>query len=87
MELCMAFINAGMLKHNIILGLDDRGKISCQKVNLCFIYFDSAECIVSMINNYLLDSYSQKPNKIIPRYEFIMNFYPILLEKTRIRAR
>jgi len=45
MELCMSFINSGLLKHNIILGLDDRGKISCQKVNLCFIYFDPTECI------------------------------------------
>ena len=47
MELCMSFINSGLIKHNIILGLDDRGKISCQKVNLCFIYFDPTECIVS----------------------------------------
>ena len=86
MELCMAFINAGLLKHNIILGLDDRGKISCQKVNLCFIYFDSAECIVSMIYNSFLDSHSQNM-KLYPGMSFIMNVYPILLEKTRIRAR
>jgi len=45
MEACMAFINTDLIKHNIILGLDDRGKISCQKVNLCFIYFDPTECI------------------------------------------
>lgn len=41
----MAFINSSLLKHNIILGVDDRGKLSCQKVNLCFIYFESADCI------------------------------------------
>ena len=45
MEKCMSFINSGLLKHNIILGVDDRGKLSCQKVNLCFIYLDSNECI------------------------------------------
>ena len=45
MEKCMSFINSNLLKHNIILGVDDRGKLSCQKVNLCFIYFESADCI------------------------------------------
>merc|ERR1712038_960089 len=45
MEECMSFINAGLLKHNIILGVDDRGKLSCQKVNLCFIYLEPTDCI------------------------------------------
>nr|CAD7432417.1 unnamed protein product [Timema monikensis] len=41
----MAQVNKHLLRHNIILGLDDRGKLSCHKVNLCFIYFDTADCI------------------------------------------
>ena len=40
LEKCMASINASLMKHKIILGLDDRGRLSCHKVNLCFIYFD-----------------------------------------------
>ncbi len=46
MEKCMAMINQGLLKHKLILGVDDRGKLSCHKVNLCFMYFDPADCIV-----------------------------------------
>ncbi|KAL1124038.1 hypothetical protein AAG570_001808, partial [Ranatra chinensis] len=45
LERCFANVNKHLLKHKIILGLDDRGKISCHKVNLCFIYFDTTECI------------------------------------------
>ncbi|XP_054282010.1 transmembrane protein 268-like isoform X1 [Macrosteles quadrilineatus] len=45
LERCMANVNKHLLKHKIILGLDDRGKISCHKVNLCFIYFDTADCV------------------------------------------
>ncbi|XP_046998978.1 transmembrane protein 268 isoform X1 [Schistocerca americana] len=45
LERCMAQVNKHLLKHRIILGLDDRGKLSCHKVNLCFIYFDAVDCI------------------------------------------
>ncbi|XP_046676665.1 LOW QUALITY PROTEIN: transmembrane protein 268-like [Homalodisca vitripennis] len=45
LERCMANVNKHLLRHNIILGLDDRGKISCHKVNLCFIYFNATDCI------------------------------------------
>lgn len=45
LERCMAQVNKHLLRHKIILGLDDRGKLSCHKVNLCFIYFDTVDCI------------------------------------------
>ncbi|KAL0273660.1 UNVERIFIED_CONTAM: hypothetical protein PYX00_006285 [Menopon gallinae] len=45
LEKCLGQVNKQLLKHKIILGLDDRGKISCHKVNLCFIYFDTTDCI------------------------------------------
>lgn len=45
----MAEINLQLLRHKILLGLDDRGKLSCHKVNLCFIYFDTHECVVSFV--------------------------------------
>jgi hypothetical protein len=47
MEKCMSLVNNSLIKHNLLLGVDDRGKLSCHKVNLCFIYFESSECIVS----------------------------------------
>lgn len=49
LEKCLGQVNKHLLKHKIILGLDDRGKISCHKVNLCFIYFNTADCIVSFL--------------------------------------
>ncbi|XP_003691636.1 transmembrane protein 268 isoform X2 [Apis florea] len=45
LEKCMGQVNKHLLRHKILLGLDDRGKISCHKVNLCFIYFDTTDCI------------------------------------------
>merc|ERR1719384_2553588 len=45
MEKCLAKVNSSLMKHKLLLGVDDRGKISCHKVNLCFIYFDPSECI------------------------------------------
>ncbi|KAB7508018.1 Transmembrane protein C9orf91-like protein [Armadillidium nasatum] len=45
LERCLSRINMQLMKHKILLGVDDRGKISCHKINLCFIYFDPHECI------------------------------------------
>ncbi|XP_061728328.1 uncharacterized protein LOC133533376 isoform X1 [Cydia pomonella] len=45
LEQCLASVNKLLNKHKMILALDDRGKISCHKVNLCFIYFDSGPCV------------------------------------------
>ncbi|XP_076352165.1 uncharacterized protein LOC143247666 [Tachypleus tridentatus] len=45
LERCMASVNALMFKHRTLLGLDDRGKISCHKINLIFVYFDVSYCI------------------------------------------
>ncbi len=48
LERCLASINASLSKHKLILGVDDRGKLSCHKVNLCFIYFDPSECVAKL---------------------------------------
>ncbi|XP_042225200.1 transmembrane protein 268-like isoform X2 [Homarus americanus] len=48
LEQCMAEINVQLVRHKIILGLDDRGKLSCHKVNLCFIYFDTHDCVAKL---------------------------------------
>ncbi|XP_055837513.1 uncharacterized protein LOC129905908 isoform X2 [Episyrphus balteatus] len=52
LEKCLARVNKQLIKHKIILVLDDRGKISCHKVNLCFLYFDSTQC-VEFLNSFL----------------------------------
>lgn len=48
LERCMAHVNKQFLRHKIVVALDDRGKISCHKVNLCFIYIDSGPCIARL---------------------------------------
>ncbi|KAL7052198.1 hypothetical protein ACKWTF_004814 [Chironomus riparius] len=45
LEKCLARVNKLLLRHKIIIALDDRGNISCHKVHLCFIYFEAAQCI------------------------------------------
>ncbi|XP_061402220.1 transmembrane protein 268-like, partial [Musca vetustissima] len=52
LEKCLARVNKQLIKHKILLVLDDRGRISCHKVNLCFLYFDSGPC-VSFLNEFL----------------------------------
>lgn len=45
LERCIASINQLFFRHKVLLGLDDRGKISCHKVHLIFVYFDVGPCI------------------------------------------
>ena len=74
LEKCMAFINSSLLKHNIILGVDDRGKLSCQKVNLCFIYLESADCIKKLeqiLDEKPPEDATQNGNKLFDREEYL----------------
>ncbi|CAG4968160.1 unnamed protein product [Colias eurytheme] len=48
LEQCLASVNKLLVKHKLLLALDDRGKISCHKVHLCFMYFDSTPCITHL---------------------------------------
>ncbi|XP_031616918.1 uncharacterized protein LOC116336876 isoform X2 [Contarinia nasturtii] len=50
LERCLASVNKQLIRHKIIMALDDRGRISCHKVNLCFMYYDPEQCV-----NYLND--------------------------------
>lgn len=50
LEECIAQVNTIFGRHNIFLGIDDRGHFSCHKINLIFVYFDTKYCIVSMRN-------------------------------------
>lgn len=58
LERCLASVNKQLVKHKIILALDDRGRISCHKVNLCFMYYDPEQCI-----NYLNDFIERSENQ------------------------
>lgn len=51
LEQCLAHVNKQLLRHKIVLALDDRGKISCHKVTLCFLYMDSGPCISHLQSN------------------------------------
>lgn len=45
LEKCLARVNKMLMKHKIVIALDDRGNISCHKIHLCFIYFDPSQCV------------------------------------------
>ncbi|CAG2169756.1 unnamed protein product, partial [Oppiella nova] len=45
LERCISQVNGMLYKYNILLGVDDRGSLSCHKINLIFIYFDVKYCI------------------------------------------
>ncbi|KAF5287719.1 hypothetical protein FQA39_LY15739 [Lamprigera yunnana] len=51
LEHCLAYVNKQFLRHKIVLALDDRGKLSCHKVTLCFLYMDSGPCIAHLQNS------------------------------------
>lgn len=60
-------MNKQLLRHKIILVLDDRGKISCHKVNLCFMYFDPSQC-VNYLNEFI-ERNEQNGTSIEPGWE------------------
>lgn len=67
LERCLASVNKQLLRHKIILVLDDRGKISCHKVNLCFMYFDPSQC-VNYLNEFI-ERNEQNGTSIEPGWE------------------
>lgn len=67
LERCLASVNKQLLRHKIILALDDRGKISCHKVNLCFMYYDPAQC-VGFLNEFI-ERNEQNGTSIEPGWE------------------
>lgn len=67
LERCMASVNKQLIRHKILLALDDRGNISCHKVNLCFMYFEPSQCI-SYLNEFIERS-EQNGNTIEPGWE------------------
>lgn len=63
----MARVNKQLLRHKILLALDDRGNISCHKVNLCFLYFEPSQC-VNYINEFI-ERNEQQGTVIQPGWE------------------
>jgi hypothetical protein len=48
LEKCLAKVNKQLIKHKLLVTLDDRGKMSCHKVNLCFLFFESEPCVTQL---------------------------------------
>ncbi|XP_044735498.1 uncharacterized protein LOC123297764 isoform X3 [Chrysoperla carnea] len=60
LERCLAHVNKQLLRHKLIIALDDRGKISCHKVNLCFLYLDPGPCIAHLQS--IVEQQEREPN-------------------------
>jgi hypothetical protein len=67
LERCLARVNKQLIRHKIIVALDDRGNISCHKVTLCFIYFEPSQCI-SYLNTFI-ERNEQNGTTIEPGWE------------------
>lgn len=67
LERCMARVNKQLIRHKIILALDDRGHISCHKVNLCFMYFEPSQCVAYL--NEFIERNEANGNTIEPGWE------------------
>lgn len=52
LERCIARVNKQLLRHKILLALDDRGNLSCHNVNLTFLYLDATQCI-DYLNDFI----------------------------------
>ncbi|XP_003740552.1 uncharacterized protein LOC100903498 [Galendromus occidentalis] len=85
LERCMAHVNTILLKHNIILGLDDRGKLSCHKVHLIFINFETEPCLkylASMLENQeKADSINQPMDNPIVRSRMDLDHDDIIITR------
>lgn len=60
LERCLAHVNKQLLRHKLVIALDDRGKISCHKVNLCFLYLDPGPCIAHLQST--IEQQEREPN-------------------------
>ncbi|RWS25621.1 uncharacterized protein B4U80_04728 [Leptotrombidium deliense] len=69
LERCVARANENLMKNNIIVAIDDRGKISCHKVHLIFIYFDIQYCI-KYLNDMLENEQSSNAQPSLPPLSF-----------------
>ena len=45
LERCVSCVNRLFLRHKLLMGVDDRGTLSCHKINLLFLYFDTSLCV------------------------------------------
>ncbi|KAI1288354.1 hypothetical protein HDE_09437 [Halotydeus destructor] len=70
LEKCMATINEHFYKSKIILGIDDRGHISCHKVNLVYIYFDTTDCIKYLNELAVVSEAADATGSQVPRTAF-----------------
>ncbi|OUC41436.1 hypothetical protein D917_03375, partial [Trichinella nativa] len=48
---CVATVNRFLVRHNLLLCVDDRGKFSCHKIAIVFLYFNLDQCILEVAKN------------------------------------
>ncbi|KRZ05902.1 Vacuolar protein sorting-associated protein 52 -like protein [Trichinella zimbabwensis] len=45
---CVATVNRFLVRHNLLLCVDDRGKFSCHKIAIVFLYFNLDQCTLEV---------------------------------------
>uniref|UniRef100_A0A7E4VEQ8 BTB domain-containing protein n=1 Tax=Panagrellus redivivus TaxID=6233 RepID=A0A7E4VEQ8_PANRE len=76
---CIGEANKDLLHHSLIVGVQDRGQLSCHKVVLIFMKYDVSECLVDIEKLLRVSNASTKPKPIIMTHDEMTNAVDCLL--------
>jgi hypothetical protein len=61
--------NKHLLHYNLIAGVQDRGQLSCHKVVIIFMFYESKECIVDIEKLLRIANSTAKPKPILMTHD------------------
>uniref|UniRef100_A0AC34GXK2 RNA helicase n=1 Tax=Panagrolaimus sp. ES5 TaxID=591445 RepID=A0AC34GXK2_9BILA len=62
-------VNKHLLHYNLIAGVQDRGQLSCHKVVIIFMFYESKECIVDIEKMLRIANSTAKPKPILMTHD------------------
>ena len=65
--------NKHLLHHNLIVGVQDRGQLSCHKVVIIFMYYQTQECLVDIEKQLRIANSTAKPKPVLMTHEEMTN--------------
>uniref|UniRef100_A0AC34REH0 Secreted protein n=1 Tax=Panagrolaimus sp. JU765 TaxID=591449 RepID=A0AC34REH0_9BILA len=61
--------NKHLLHHNLIVGVQDRGQLSCHKVVIIFMYYQTHECLLEIEKQLRIANSTAKPKPILMTHD------------------
>jgi len=65
--------NKHLLHHNLIVGVQDRGQLSCHKVVIIFMYYQTQDCLVDIEKQLRISNSTAKPKPILMTHDEMAN--------------